>query len=721
MVVRSYALFGTGEPLHISDDLGATWTTVPATGLAPVATVRDISVEPYNPYNSLICTAYQGIYKSTDGGSTYSLIPATNAIGWTKILHRDSLRVIAVGTQISNSYDGGNTFVNSGLNPVTLYGTYTAPVTQIYVYDVHFFNYSDGCMSIYDKLFKTTDGGLTWTALNGDLPIVVDDPITGISMNSGTINVVTGDGIYRSIDFGVSFSLSVSLGGTSIDRNAMYTYDSGWIYVIDVLGDIWRSNNAGAIWTNPGTVGPGAVGYKAIYAFSASSILSMFPGVSFNSEVFKSTDSGVTNTSELAPSARGWALDSSKPIDCGTCPPKFTYNPINAYCEYTEGGLPLCAVGYYYEPSNNTCVLIEDIDDSYPAPDCPTECTLTPIGYDGRGQCDCTNQFIIAACCYELSDCQGEAESIITDTDLSDYFDASNIIKIDGSDVCWEIIKLPDGICPGAVSVIVSDVYTDCLFCNPSYALYNCNDVSVVIYTTQDFSAYVTPSLTVQLVEFGGACWQVGINTSESFTPITITVSGEPYASCAECIPIYYVLENCETEEIIYAEPSDELLANNGLVVNIEEETGCWTVGKIQAFTEEILVPVTVTQGGFADCTCCLPTPAPEPTVFTRTTQDPVKKFYYVTDTECEIRVNTRFADNYYRLFQGLRYGIHNCCDNINFDKIWMAKEMSDYSLINPPDVCIPTTTTVVVDSCPTATIVTCDPPTDVSGTGDFT
>lgn len=195
MVVRSYALFGTGEPLHISDDLGATWTTVPATGLAPVATVRDISVEPYNPYNSLICTAYQGIYKSTDGGSTYSLIPATNAIGWTKILHRDSLRVIAVGTQISNSYDGGNTFVNSGLNPVTLYGTYTAPITSIYAYDVYFENYNDGYMSIYDKLFKTTDGGLTWTVVNGNLPIVADDPITGISSNNTKINVVTGDGI----------------------------------------------------------------------------------------------------------------------------------------------------------------------------------------------------------------------------------------------------------------------------------------------------------------------------------------------------------------------------------------------------------------------------------------------------------------------------------------------------------------------------------------------
>lgn len=576
MVVRSYALFGTGEPLHISDDQGSTWTTVPATGLAPVATVRDISVDPYNPYNSLICTQIQGIYKSTDGGSTYSLIPATNGIGWTKILHRDSLRVIAVGTQISHSYNGGNSFVNSGLNPVTMYGAYTAPVTQIYAYDVYFFNYNDGCMSIYDKLFKTTDGGLTWTVLNGNLPIVADDPITGISYNNGIINIVTGDGIYYSNDFGVSFSLSQSLGGTSSARNAMYTYEENFIYVIDVSGDIWKSGDTGLTWTNTGNIGLGALNsYKAVYAFSASSILVMFPGVSFNSEVFKSTDSGVTTTSELAPLTRGWALDSSKPTECGTCPaPKFTYNPINGYCEYSEPGIELCTVGYYYEPSNNTCVLIEDEEDNYPAPPCPTECPVIP-GESGQGYCDCTFQFTIAPCCYELTDCQGSAESIITDADLSDYFDASNIIKINGSDICWEITKLDDGICPDAVTVIVSSVFTDCLTCDPSYALYNCKDAGVVIYTSEDLEASLAK--TVQVSEYPGECWQVGPNTKAEFTPEEVTIASE-FQSCAICNPPLYQLNNCFNDDSFIITDSD-LLNLIGETVSIQGYPGlCFTV-----------------------------------------------------------------------------------------------------------------------------------------------
>ncbi len=54
-------------------------------------------------------------------------------------------------------------------------------------------------------------------------------------------------------------------------------------------------------------------------------------------------------------------------------------------------------------------------------------------------------------------------------------------------------------------------------------------------------------------------------------------------------------------------------------------------------------------------------------------------------------------------------------------DKLWIEKELSDYSLINPPGECVTPPAAVVVPDCPAATVVACSPPTDVSGTGDFT
>ena len=254
----------------------------------------------------------------------------------------------------------------------------------------------------------------------------------------------------------------------------------------------------------------------------------------------------------------------------------------------------------------------------------------------------------------------------------------------------------------------------------PSYTLYNCTNPEVTINTLTDLSAYIRPSVVVRLEEYSGQCWTVGVGLEGIDVFEDVTVDGEPYASCETCIPIYYTLVNCDTEETIYAEPSDALLANDGLVVNIEEETGCWLVDRFQQFTEEILIPVTITQGGYADCVCCLPEPAPEPETFVRTTQQPVKQFYHITDSQCDIRTNTKFADNYYRLFQGLNYGIKNCCDDVNFDKLWIEKELSDYSKINPPDQCVPAPIPATPEECPTAPVAQCTPPTDLSGSGNL-
>lgn len=256
----------------------------------------------------------------------------------------------------------------------------------------------------------------------------------------------------------------------------------------------------------------------------------------------------------------------------------------------------------------------------------------------------------------------------------------------------------------------------------PSYRLYRCDDETITIDTIQDFSEYTNPSQVVRLEEFPNTCWQIGIYDEIVTEFSVVTVDGEPFATCADCIPVYYILTNCETEAVIYAEPSAALLANKDKTVQILGEGGvsCYTVAQATGFTLEILVPVTISQGGFEDCTCCLPVPAPEPTVYTRSIQRPYKQFYHITDSECDIRTNTTFAQNYYRLFQTIKNGIANSCPDVNFEKIWLKKELSDYDKINPVGVCVPPVVTTEL-VCPPATLVTCDIPTDVSGTGDFT
>jgi hypothetical protein len=192
-----------------------------------------------------------------------------------------------------------------------------------------------------------------------------------------------------------------------------------------------------------------------------------------------------------------------------------------------------------------------------------------------------------------------------------------------------------------------------------------------------------------------------------------------------------YVLLNCKATGIIVDAPADliqsastalvtssDLALYVGSVVNIAEyPDNCYTV--LGPYTEDTGCPCnyyTVTDA-HKDCSCCLPD---EPEVFVRTTQKPVKKYYHITDSECEIRTNTKFANNYYKLFNTIKNGMGNCCDGVDFDKLWIEKELSDYSRINPPGECVPPPTPELAIECPVTPTVTCGIPQNVSGTGSL-
>lgn len=171
-----------------------------------------------------------------------------------------------------------------------------------------------------------------------------------------------------------------------------------------------------------------------------------------------------------------------------------------------------------------------------------------------------------------------------------------------------------------------------------------------------------------------------------------------------------YVLLNCNAniefafpEDIVQSEStalvtSTDLSLYVGMVVNIAEFPGnCYTVSG--PYTESTGCPCseyTVTEG-YADCACCLP-PPPDPTCceIPKNTQKPVHKYYLITDTECEIKTNTKFANNYYKLFKSIKYGISNCCTGVDFDSLWIKKELADFDklkygtcLATEPELCL--------------------------------
>jgi hypothetical protein len=157
-----------------------------------------------------------------------------------------------------------------------------------------------------------------------------------------------------------------------------------------------------------------------------------------------------------------------------------------------------------------------------------------------------------------------------------------------------------------------------------------------------------------------------------------------------------YVLVNC-LSNVVVNEPEDleqspdtalvtstDLSLYVGMVVNIAEYPGnCYSV--LGPYDQDTGCPcdeVTITEG-YADCECCLPPPPPPACCeIPKYTQKPVKNYFRITDSDCDIKANTNFANNYYKLFMGIRYGVQNCCGDADFEKIWMKKEMADYDKI---------------------------------------
>jgi hypothetical protein len=177
----------------------------------------------------------------------------------------------------------------------------------------------------------------------------------------------------------------------------------------------------------------------------------------------------------------------------------------------------------------------------------------------------------------------------------------------------------------------------------------------------------------------------------------------------AGCPVFSVLLTNCQTLSTLFVSGID--VSYIGSVITITEFPGCWTVSGIATAADEDVTFLN----SFEDCTCCLgapypppPDPFPVPGTSPETLPLPYSEtiplsprlFYQVTQGECDINANIKFANGYYKLFLGLKNGYGNCCDNIDLDKLWIKKEQSDYSVMTDPNACA-TPVEVIPIICP--------------------
>jgi photosystem II stability/assembly factor-like uncharacterized protein len=151
------------------------------------------------------CSSGGHIVKTTDGGTSWSLLPdlhSTSAIYALNILDAQSVFAAGSSGKVSKTTDGGATFT-----AINLTGTTT-------LYAVAFIDRDNGLVAgVSGKVFRTTDGGLTWTEFNVGANATLYDILY---VNSSLIWISGDAGMFYSLDGGVTWTRANKFHGQNI-------------------------------------------------------------------------------------------------------------------------------------------------------------------------------------------------------------------------------------------------------------------------------------------------------------------------------------------------------------------------------------------------------------------------------------------------------------------------------------------------------------------------
>lgn len=236
-------LCGTvGGRLYGSNDGGVTWNQI--NGNLPAGFIWSIVVDSND---DIFLGSEAGIFKSTDGGITWSSPPLT--VTNIRSIHINDLNgdmyAGTWGAGIYKSTDNGVTWsaVNSGLGS----GTVVTSISSDLFGNIYAGTFGKG-------IYKSTDDGATWFDTDLGYDYVWDIDVT----SAGNLYVATyGGGIYRSLDQGTTWEDLNSL------LDLWYTYS----VAIDASDNVFVSTWTGGIYKLTGISPAAPGGYSSISSF----------------------------------------------------------------------------------------------------------------------------------------------------------------------------------------------------------------------------------------------------------------------------------------------------------------------------------------------------------------------------------------------------------------------------------------------------------------------
>jgi hypothetical protein len=247
-----------------------------------------IAVDPQGSGTIYVGSVGGGVRKSTDNGVTWSSVNSgLNATGVFALAidasGPDTVYAGAAGAAatapggVYRSIDGGSTWTFLAQTRMTIPQSLAADPN------------ASGVVFMADlgqRIFKTVDGGANWiTVFTGPAAVtsIIIDPT-----DSNTVYATTLAGFLKSINAGASWSLMSGLSSKPLWDVAIDPTNHDVLYVATNTSGVWRSPDAGASWQATGVL-PG-VPYSVVVDTSPAGTI--FVGTSGG--VWKSSDTGAS-------------------------------------------------------------------------------------------------------------------------------------------------------------------------------------------------------------------------------------------------------------------------------------------------------------------------------------------------------------------------------------------------------------------------------------------
>jgi photosystem II stability/assembly factor-like uncharacterized protein len=244
---------GFGDQFWKSGDQGATWSR--ATSLTSHDSEHGIAVDPVLPARVYLAAYGAGVMRSDDDGATWTN-PLVD-LSLTNLFVRDLLAYpgrsgnLFVGTGIGpfESLDGGATWISRVGNLPASFSARALALAPGFPPTLYAGSDTAGSSQGNAGVFRSADGGLTWTRKSAGLPTSIIHALLLDAIDETTLYAGTDAGVYKSVNSGELWTRS-SAGLPAGDVRALAQDAAHTIAIFCGVygGGVFESQDGGATW-----------------------------------------------------------------------------------------------------------------------------------------------------------------------------------------------------------------------------------------------------------------------------------------------------------------------------------------------------------------------------------------------------------------------------------------------------------------------------------------